>query len=186
MGALQNDIIYPHYTYDDYKHWEGDWELVRGVPYAMAPSPLKTHQNLASAIVANLYNQTENCLECEVLVEFDYKISNDTILRPDVVVTCNETNENYLMKAPEIVVEIISKSTALNDEIYKYNLYEKEKVKYYVLVYPNDLIAKIYKLENKEFSKEGDFREEEYFFEETKCKIKLDFKKIFKRFLRKL
>ena len=43
MGALQNDIIYPHYTYDDYKNWQGDWELIRGVPYAMAPSPLKTH-----------------------------------------------------------------------------------------------------------------------------------------------
>ena len=182
MGALKKEIMYPHYTYEDYKNWEGNWELIRGIPYAMAPSPLKTHQNLASTIIANLYNQTEDCIECEVLSEFDYKLSNDTILKPDVVLTCNETNENYLVKAPEIVVEIISKSTAQKDEIYKYNLYEREKVKYYVLVYPNDLIAKIYKLKDDEFSKEGDFSDEEYLFEETKCKVKLDFKKVFKRF----
>jgi hypothetical protein len=49
-------------------------------------------------------------------------------------------------------------------------------------VYPNDLIAKIYKLKNDEFVKEGDFSDEEYLFEETKCKVKLDFKKVFKRF----
>jgi len=25
----------PHYTYEDYKHWEGDWELINGIAYAM-------------------------------------------------------------------------------------------------------------------------------------------------------
>ena len=28
------------YTYEDYKRWEGDWELIDGVPLAMAPSPI--------------------------------------------------------------------------------------------------------------------------------------------------
>ena len=37
---------YEYYTYDDYIHWEGDWELIDGIAYAMAPSPLKSHQNL--------------------------------------------------------------------------------------------------------------------------------------------
>ncbi len=26
-----------YYTYDDYKEWDGDWELIDGVAYAMAP-----------------------------------------------------------------------------------------------------------------------------------------------------
>ena len=29
----------PHYSYQDYRRWEGDWELIEGIPYAMTPSP---------------------------------------------------------------------------------------------------------------------------------------------------
>ena len=181
MGVLKQEDL-PYYTYEDYENWEGDWQLIRGIPYAMAPSPLKTHQNLSGMFARYLNEEIDKCEECEVLVEFDYKLSNDTILKPDVVLVCNETNEKYLTKAPEIVVEIISKSTAKVDETIKYNLYENEKVKYYVLVYPEDLVAKIYKLKDDEYTKEGDFSNEEYFFEESKCPVKLDFSKIFKRF----
>ncbi len=34
MGALKAEYL-PHYTYDDYIQWKGDWELIYGVPYAM-------------------------------------------------------------------------------------------------------------------------------------------------------
>ena len=27
----------PHYTYEDYCMWEGNWELIDGIPYAMSP-----------------------------------------------------------------------------------------------------------------------------------------------------
>ncbi|HLA35691.1 MAG TPA: hypothetical protein VJ001_12570 [Rhodocyclaceae bacterium] len=27
------------YTVDDYRHWEGDWESMRGSPVAMTPAP---------------------------------------------------------------------------------------------------------------------------------------------------
>lgn len=30
----------PHYTYDDYVTWEGRWELIQGIPYAMTPAPV--------------------------------------------------------------------------------------------------------------------------------------------------
>ncbi len=28
--------ILPHYTYEDYCHWKGRWELIDGIPYAMS------------------------------------------------------------------------------------------------------------------------------------------------------
>ena len=171
-----------YYTYNDYKLWKGDWELIDGIPLAMSPAPLRKHQLLASELIYHFRNQLDDCLECEVLGEIDYKVSDDTILRPDIVLTCGETNEAYLTKAPEIVVEIISKSTAKRDEKYKFKIYEAEKVKYYVLVYPEDLKAKIYRLDKKKYDKEGDFLQEKYRFEETTCNIELDFKKVFKRF----
>lgn len=171
-----------YYTYDDYKEWEGDWELIDGVAYAMAPAPMRKHQAIASAIISMLYTQLEECLECEVLGEIDYKVDDYTILKPDIVLTCGETNERYLTKAPEIVVEIISKSTARRDEVHKFAIYEKEKVNYYIIVYPDDLRAKIYKLKNSTYDKVGDFLEDAYTFEETVCKVSLDFKRVFSRF----
>lgn len=180
MEALKLEDL--NYTYEDYKLWEGDWELIGGVPVAMSPSPMRKHQSIASEIIYSLRMQLENCTICEVLGEVDYKVSEDTILRPDIVLTCNETNEAYLAKAPEIIVEIISKATAKRDEVYKFDIYEAEKVKYYIIVYPDDLRAKVYKLEGKEYDKQGDFTSEKYIFQETTCKVELDFEKVFKRF----
>ncbi|TCK06622.1 hypothetical protein [Phorcysia thermohydrogeniphila] len=36
MNLIKNSEL-PHYTYEDYKHWEGKWELIEGIPYAMCP-----------------------------------------------------------------------------------------------------------------------------------------------------
>jgi Uma2 family endonuclease len=109
-------------------------------------------------------------------------VSDDTVLRPDIVLTCGETNESYLTKAPEIVVEIISKSTARRDEKYKMDIYEQEKVKYYILVYPYDLRAKVYRLKDSKYDKEGDFLNESYHFDDTSCGVSLDFERVFRRF----
>lgn len=39
MSALQ---ILPHYSFEDWKHWEGKWELIYGIPYAMTGSCAQT------------------------------------------------------------------------------------------------------------------------------------------------
>lgn len=182
MGTLRVEDI--HYTYEDYKNWEGDWELINGIPIAMRLAGARKHQALIGEIIRQIGNQLENCPLCEVLGEVDYKINEDTVLRPDVVLTCNETNEAYLTKSPEIVVEVVSKTTARKDEVYKFSIYGSEKVKYYILIYPDDLIAKVYKLDGKEYNKVSDFGVESYTFDETMCKVSLDFKKLFARFRR--
>ena len=171
-----------HYTYEDYKHWEGDWELINGFPYAMAPAPIKKHQLISLKIATQFETQLEDCPYCDVLIEEDYKISEDTILKPDISVVCKDLNPNFISKAPEIIVEVISPSTAKRDEELKFSIYEKEKVKYYILVYPDELKAKIFILKEDKFSKMGDFFEETIEFDTSCGKIKLDLKRVFKRF----
>jgi len=172
----------PHYTYDDYKLWEGKWELFEGSPVAMAPAPMINHQAIAYRFAMELGIQIEECDRCLVLGEEDYKLSDDTVLRPDVVLICDEPHEAYITKAPEIIIEVISKSTSQRDENYKFDRYEKEKVKYYVIVYPDDLRAKVYKLVDGKYDKQGDFSKETYDFDETLCNASIDFDKVFKRF----
>ena len=179
MGAV--DYL-PHYTYADYKNWEGKWELYNGCPVAMSPTPMINHQAIAYRIAMELGNQVEECERCLVLGEEDWKLSDDTVLRPDIVLICDEPNDAYITKAPEIIIEVISKSTAKRDENYKFDIYEKEKVKYYIIVYPDDLKAKVYKLIGSKYDKQGDFSKESYEFEETTCKANINFDKVFKRF----
>ena len=171
-----------HYTYEDYELWEGQWELYEGYPVAMSPAPMIEHQAIAYEIARQLGNAIEECEHCMVLGEEDYKLADDTVLRPDVVLICDEPNESYITKAPEIIVEVISPSTAKNDEGYKFEKYEAEKVMYYAIVYPKELYAKVYKLKDGKYDKQGDFATQSYTFEETLCKAKVDFNKVFKRF----
>ena len=77
MGLVYKEF----YTYKDYKQWDGDWELIAGTAYAMSPSPMKRHQALSAKIAAELIKDMQECLECDVLIEQDYKIDEFTIHR---------------------------------------------------------------------------------------------------------
>ena len=172
-----------NYTYEDYKNWEGSWELIDGIPVSMAPAPVKIHQKIASELFFQLKQElNDDCEECEVLYETDWKISDATTLRPDIVLVCNDEGEAYLSKAPKIVIEILSPSTAKKDETIKFDIYEEEKVQYYILVYPKDLKAKVYTLDKNKYTKVADFTNEKLVFEELVCELELDFEKVFRRF----
>ena len=171
---------YEFYTYDDYKEWEGDWELIDGIAYAMA-SPSKKHQMLLFTLALFLGKELENCDKCQAFVEMDYKINYETVLRPDLSIVCKEDKEeNFISVAPSLIVEIVSKKTVIRDEKVKFRLYEKEGVKYYVLIYPDEKKAKVY-LNKEGFIKKGDFFEGEFEFELNECKAKIDFTKLFER-----
>jgi len=172
-----------NYTYEDYKNWEGSWELIDGIPVSMAPAPMKIHQKIASELFFQLKQElSDDCEECEVLYETDWKISNATTLRPDIVLSCHDEGVAYLTKAPKIVIEILSPSTAKKDETIKFDIYEEEKVQYYILVYPNDLKAKVYTLDKNNYTKVGDFTNEKLVFDALECELELDFEKVFRRF----
>ncbi len=181
MSALRKEEYLPCYSYDDYLLWEGNWELIDGIPYAMAPSPMKNHQMIASNFIFELRTNMNKCEKCLVLGELDWKLDNNSVVRPDVVLICDDFKENYITKAPKIVVEIISKSTAKQDENIKFELYEKEKVKYYILAYPDKSKAIIYKLKNGTYEKQGEFKSEKFQFNDE-CSVEIDFNNIFKRF----
>jgi Uma2 family endonuclease len=134
MGYAQK--ILPHYTYDDYIQWEGRWELIDGHPIAMSPSPVPKHQKISSRLQYELIDALEDspCKKCEVYGPIDYKIEEDTILQPDVLIVCNEITQKFLDFPPALVVEILSPSTALRDRNTKYDIYESQGIRYYLIV----------------------------------------------------
>ncbi len=168
------------YTIEDYKQWEGDWELIYGDVYAMAPSLMFTHQFSNLKIARLLDEALDGCPSCYATMEMDWDISHDTVVRPDCMVICYEPDER-LTKAPEIIFEVVSLSSAKRDENLKFHLYQEEGVKYYILVYSNSKKAKLYKLIDSQYQKIGDFSQERYDFELEKCTIDFDFGFIWKR-----
>ena len=178
MGLLQKEYA-ASYTYDDYKQWEGDWELIYGMPYAMAPAPTIEHQSISNKIAWQLVEALKKCPKCQALLPIDWKISDDTIVQPDNLVICHKPLKNeYLTKAPAIIFEILSKSTANKDLNLKYELYEKEGVKYYIIVDPKEKIAKVYRLKSGRYIKVVDAHSESVDFELEKYSFTFDFSKI--------
>jgi len=90
MGSPGILRAFPHYTYEDYRQWEGRWELIQGVPYAMAPMPRPKHQLLSNRIARLLEEALEEagCPGCVALLPVDWKIAEDTVVQPDNLGFC--------------------------------------------------------------------------------------------------
>jgi Uma2 family endonuclease len=140
---------YPHYTYKDYEKWEGDWELIRGIPYAMSPAPTWQHQDFGASFIQHFKNALEKTTcSCRVLYESDWIVSEDTIVRPDVMVVCEEIKGSFVTIPPSLIVEILSPSTILKDRNTKFNLYQAYGVRYYLIADLGKRLVEIFELKN--------------------------------------
>ena len=144
--------INEYYTYSDYCTWEEDerWELIDGVPYAMAPAPSLGHQDVSG----ELFHQIRSFLEsnpCRVFIApVDVRLNaddaDDTVVQPDILVVCDESkfekNGKGIIGAPDFIAEVISPSTAIRDWVVKRELYEKYGVKeYWIIDLRNSLLV---------------------------------------------
>ena len=170
MNAVR---ILPHYTYDDYLHWEGKWEVIDGIPYAMSPAPTPNHQQIAVNLSFELAGPLKNCKNCKVYQPIDYLIGEDIILQPDLLIVCGEIKKKFLDFAPALVVEILSPSTVLKDKHTKYSLYQSQGIKYYVLVDPDLKEAEVYEISNKvyELRQKGNSFAYEFLIEDCKASV---------------
>jgi len=143
----------PYYTYDDYCQWEGQWELIEGMPYAMAPMPAPRHQ----IVNGNLYTvfkeglKKSGCKKCKVYIPIDWKIAEDTVVQPDILIVCDKIEKKFLDFPPVLVVEILSPSTAAKDRGEKKELYLSQKVKYYLIIDPQFQKVEIYQFINDRY-----------------------------------
>ena len=168
----------PYYTYEDYLLWEGRWELIHGIPFAMSPSPTYTHQRISQEIAVTLDKALEECEHCQAVLPVDWKISDNTVVQPDNMVLCYQPTENYLTKAPSLIFEILSPSTSSKDHVTKFNIYQDEGVGYYCMVDPDNKVAKVYVLKDGRYMKLIDASDETVTFSIKECVFDFDFSKI--------
>ncbi len=137
------------FTYEDYLAWpeEERWQIINGKAYNMSPAPNLDHQ----AILGELHRQIANYLldkTCRVFAspvdiifpksDQDIKKTED-VVQPDIIVVCDHKKlheRKRCIGAPDLVIEILSPSTAYIDMRDKRNLYEREGVREYWIVDP--------------------------------------------------
>ncbi|HUC83411.1 MAG TPA: Uma2 family endonuclease [Flavisolibacter sp.] len=149
---------YPHYTYKDYEKWEGDWELIRGIPYAMAPAPAWQHQHFGSEFIYKIKDilSKKNEGDSKVLYESDWVISDDTIVKPDVMIVCGPIRGMHVTETPSLILEILSPSTVLKDRNTKFNLYQAYGVRYYLIADLGKKLIEVFRMKDNVYQETND------------------------------
>ena len=137
----------PHYTYEDYCLWEGKWELIDGIPIAMSPAPVPQHQRIGGKLF-KIFDEllVTRCKKCLAYPPIDWMVEDDTVLQPDFLIACDAIDKKYLDFPPVLVAEILSPTTAIKDRNAKYQIYESQLVKYYLIIDVNQEKIEIYEL----------------------------------------
>ncbi|MBI4497066.1 MAG: Uma2 family endonuclease [Chloroflexi bacterium] len=131
------------WTYRDYCAIPDDgqrYEVIWGELY-VAPSPSRGHQRSAGKLFTILDRHvTEHGLGEVYIAPFDVVLDEENVVQPDLLFVSKERldiiTEANIRGAPDLVVEVLSRSTAALDRSQKWDLYAAAGVPHYWLVDP--------------------------------------------------
>lgn len=157
MSLAAEDNIY---TYADYKSWDEDEriEIIDGAP-VMQATPSTAHQDAVLGIGALVHNFLKgkpcNVYLAPLSVRLDAEADDSatTVLEPDIFVVCdkNKMRKEGCVGAPDLVIEVLSPSTAKLDRIVKFRKYLKAGVREYWLVDPDTQSVHVNVLTNSSY-----------------------------------
>jgi len=145
------------YTYEDYA------KLPEGAPYQliggeliMTPAPTPYHQRISRKIEFLLIEYVEKNELGEVFdAPIDVYFEETETYQPDIIFISKERlniiGETKIKGAPDLIIEILSPSTAYYDLKKKFKIYEKHGVKEYWIVDPEEKSIEIYQNEGGQF-----------------------------------
>lgn len=139
-------------------------ELIAGA-YIMSPSPIPAHQR----VVFNIARLLDTIAPAgQVLIApQDVHLDEDTVLQPDVFWiapdgACTETKTHFV-GAPDLVAEVLSPSTAINDKREKFQKYQQHGVREYWIADPTAHYIEVWQREENTFQHVGIFDATETF-----------------------
>jgi len=174
------------FTYEDYQHTPDDqrYELLDG-ELIMAPAPNVGHQRIGTQLGWRLAQfVTERGLGEILFAPCDVVLSNTDVVQPDLLFVSHERAHLLLgganvLGAPDLVVEILSPSTAGRDRTLKRALYAKHGVREYWLVDPDARTVTVLRLDGGAFEVVGLYGEEQTLTSPTLEGFAVDLNEIF-------
>jgi len=150
------------YTYQDYLKTPDDqrYELIEGELF-MTPAPKIRHQRISGKLGYKLRSYVMENLGEVLDAPCDVYLDEETVVQPDILFISRDrlciVGEDNVQGAPDLVVEILSESSAYRDAIQKKMLYARFGVKEYWIVAPKEKMIELYLLKNKEYALAGTF-----------------------------
>ncbi len=146
------------WTYEEYYRLDDEkrYEILSGELIEM-PSPSSEHQIISAKIFTKLNNYIEtNGLGIVLYSPLDIVFDEKNIFQPDIVFISRENKqiiqERGIFGPPDLIVEVLSKSTEKRDRGIKSKAYAKFGVKEYWLVDPGKRSMEVFVLEKSEFT----------------------------------
>ena len=142
--------IEKHYTADEFYKLNISelCELINGQIVNMSPSPNIKHQQISGEMFYTIKDYIKkNDGKCKVFeAPTDVKLNDDTIVIPDLFVTCNPDNfdEQKYNGAPDWIIEIVSPNNSERDYKDKLLLYKTNGVKEYWIIDPTNEKVLVY------------------------------------------
>ena len=133
-------------AYQD-ERWE---ELIHGKVVMMAPASV--NHNRVVANISRIFGNYLNGRTCEAFSDgAAVYLTDEDYFIPDVMVVCDpdKVHADGIYGAPDLVVEILSQSTARYDRGRKKDIYEQTGVREYWIVNPADKVLEQYLLQDK-------------------------------------
>jgi Uma2 family endonuclease len=169
ITSLDQLDLKKQYTYADYLQWrfKERVELIHGWIHKMSPAPRMQHQRIQSNLHGLIWNtlRENSCLVFNAPFDVRLLKSSDTsaekiqtVVQPDICVICDESklDDAGCLGAPDLIVEILSPSTAKKDYNEKFNLYEENGVQEYWIVHPADKAIAVFSLKDGEYQETTD------------------------------
>lgn len=141
----------------------GKFQLIDGEIIEM-PSPKAIHQKILLFVASKFLGFIKGKNWGEVFVSLmDVYLSETETYQPDIFIILNDNTsiieENRINGAPDLVVEILSPSTAYYDLRHKKNIYEKFGVKEYWILDPIQKILEIYTNKENKFFLQSEYKQ---------------------------
>lgn len=125
-------------------------EYIDGEVYAMAGATVR-HYRLVKQLGNILERHLENT-DCEVfIVDMKTKANDYIYYYPDVVVTCEKlTDEQDFISKPQLIIEVLSPSTAQKDKREKLVAYKMiESLQEYAIVWQDEMRVELHRRKNE-------------------------------------
>jgi Uma2 family endonuclease len=150
--------VIPKLSFEEFRQLPSDgkrYELVCGEVH-VTPAPATRHQAIVQNLAGNLWPHViKNHLGEVWTAPLDVRLSGETALQPDLVFISNARagiiQENWIAGAPDLVVEVLSPSTATYDRATKLPLYAEAGVPEVWLVDSQAKTLEVLKLQRKKY-----------------------------------
>jgi Uma2 family endonuclease len=174
------------YTYEDYLKTPDDkrYELIEG-ELLMTPSPIPQHQRISRDLEFELLRFVKaNNLGEVFYAPCDVYLSDENVVQPDILLISKERldiiGEKNIKGAPDLVIEIISESSAYRDMVQKKKLYAKFGIKEYWIVIPEEGSVEIYVLKDSSYQPYRTYSREDVLESPFLKGLKIELTEIFK------